>query len=129
MSMQVCMGALLRCSFGLAPGELVVIPENRVLVGAMPAANIMDSKPLVNVPTFGMCNSPANPEVIAATAAAAGVLTPMPCVPVTPAPWIVGAPTALIGGMPALNDTSELICIWGGVIETIEPGQFTVELP
>src|SRR5213080_803823 len=102
MGMQICKGATMLCSFGLAPSTLVVLPENRVLTGT-PAANIMDNKPLVNVLPFGLCQSLANPAVAAATAAALGVLTPMPCVPVTPAPWVVGSPTVLIANMPALN--------------------------
>src|SRR5918998_806364 len=109
MAIQVCMGATLQCSFGVAPSTLVVLPQNRVLTQT-PAANIMDNKPLVNILPFGMCQSLANPTVAAATAAALGVLTPMPCVPVTPAPWVVGSPTVLIGKMPALNHTSKLMC-------------------
>lgn len=128
MGVQVCMGATLSCSFGLAPGTLMVLPENRVMSGT-PSANIMDSKPLLNIMPFGMCNSPANPEVAAATAAALGVLTPMPCVPVTPGPWVPGAPTVLIGNMPALDMTSKLMCAWAGVIEVLEPGQATVQVP
>lgn len=128
MAMQVCMGGTLQCTFGVAPGQLIVIPVNRVLTG-QPAANIMDSKPIANVVPFGMCNSLANPMVAAATAAALGVLTPMPCIPNTPAPWVVGAPTVLIGPMPALNDTSKLMCCWGGVIQILVPGQFTVMIP
>src|SRR5919112_5104618 len=116
MAIQVCMGATLQCSFGLAPSVLSVLPQNRVLTQT-PDANIMDNKPLVNIMPFGMCSSPANPAVIAATAAALGVLTPMPCVPVTPAPWVVGAPTALVGNMPTLNNSSKLMCMWGGVIQ------------
>ena len=95
MAMQVCMGAAMMCSFGAAPSTLVVLPANRTLTGT-PAANIMDNKPIVNIPPFGMCSAPTNPAVIAATAAKAGVFTPVPCVPVTPAPWIPGAPTVLI---------------------------------
>lgn len=129
MGQQVCMGALLECSFGVAPSSLVVIPENRVLAEEMPAATIMDYVPLENILTFGMCTSLANPEVAAATAAALGVLTPMPCIPATVAPWIVGSPTVLIGEMPALNNESTLICMWGGVIEITEPGELTVEIP
>lgn len=122
------MGAMLQCSFGVAPSTLVVLPANRVLTGT-PAANIMDNKPIVNVPPFGMCQSMANPTVAAATAAAMGALTPMPCVPVTPAPWIVGAPTVLIGNMPALNNTSKLMCTWGGVIQITNPGQTQTQVP
>jgi hypothetical protein len=91
-----------------------------------PAANIMDNKPIVNVAPFGMCNSPSNPMVAAATAAALGVLTPMPCLPVTAAPWVPGSPTVLIGNMPAVNNSCKLMCNWGGIIQVVAPGQFTV---
>lgn len=128
MGQQVCMGAMLQCSFGVAPSTLVVLPANRTLTGT-PAANIMDNKPMVNVPPFGMCQSMANPMVAAATAAAMGALTPMPCIPVTPAPWVVGAPTVLIGNMPALNNTSKLMCAYGGVIQITNPGQTTTMVP
>jgi Domain of unknown function (DUF4280) len=128
MGIQVCTGAMMMCSFGVAPSSLVVLPANRTMTGT-PAANIMDNKPIVNVPPFGMCNSPANPMVAAATAAALGVLTPMPCIPVTAAPWAPGAPTVLIGNMPALNNSSKLMCNWGGVIQISVPGQFTTMIP
>lgn len=128
MGQQVCTGALLQCSFGVAPSSLTVLPVNRVLTGS-PAANIMDAIPMVNVLPFGMCQSMVNPMVITATAAAMGVLTPMPCVPATPAPWMPGAPTVLIGNMPALQNSSRLMCIWGGVISINVPGQFTVMVP
>lgn len=128
MAQQVCMGAMLKCSFGVAPGQLMVIPVSRVMAGK-PAANIMDNKPMANVMPFGMCQSLANPMVAAATAAAMGVLTPMPCIPNTPAPWIVGAPTVMVGTGPALNSTAKLMCIWGGVIQILMPGQFTVQTP
>lgn len=128
MPQQVCMGATLQCSFGAAPSTLVVLPANRVLTQT-PEANIMDNKPMVNILPFGMCSSPSNPAVIAATAAALGVLTPMPCVPVIPAPWMPGAPTVLIANMPALDNTCKLMCAWAGVIQITNPGQTTVEIP
>lgn len=128
MGIQVCAGATLQCSFGAAPSALVVLPANRTLT-TTPAANIMDHVPMMNVMPFGMCSSMANPTVAAATAAALGVLTPMPCVPVTPAPWVVGAPTVLIGNMPALNNSSKLMCAWAGVIQIVNPGQTTVMIP
>jgi len=117
------------CSFGMAPSTLVVLPINRVMTGNVPAANIMDHVPMVNIMPFGMCITPTNPYVAAATAAALGVLTPMPCIPVTPAPWIPGAPTVMMGNMPALDNTSTLMCTWGGVIQVVVPGQFTEQIP
>jgi hypothetical protein len=116
------MGAMLQCSFGVAPSSLVVLPANKVLAEGPPAANIMDHKPLVNIMPFGMCNSPANPMVAAATAAALGVLTPMPCIPATSAPWVPGAPTVLIAKMPALDNVSKCMGNWGGVISIANPG-------
>lgn len=128
MGQLVCGGAMIKCSFGNAPGTLMVLPVNRVMT-SMPIANIMDGKPMVNVLPFGMCSSMANPTVAAATAAAFGALTPMPCVPVTPAPWAPGSPTVLVGNMPALNNSSKLMCTWGGMIEVNAPGQATIQVP
>ena len=129
MPMHVCSGATLQCSFGLAPSSLVVLPVNQMITSNMPAANIMDHIPMVNIMPFGMCTSPANPTVAAATAAALGVLTPMPCIPATPAPWVPGAPTVLLANMPTLDNTCKLMCIWGGVIQIIYPGQVTEQIP
>ena len=128
MALQVCMGATLQCSFGAAPSTLAVLPVNRVQT-VTPDANIMDNKPLVNIMPFGMCSSLANPTVAAATAAALGVLTPMPCVPVIPAPWAPGSPTVLIANQPALNNTSKLMCAYAGVIQIVNPGQSTGMIP
>jgi len=129
MPMQVCMGAMMQCTFGMAPSSLVVLPTNRVMTNEMPDANIMDHIPLTNIMPFGMCMSLANPMVAAATSAALGVLTPMPCIPNTPAPWVTGAPTVLLGNMPTLDNVSQLMCIWGGVITFSNPGEMTVEVP
>jgi hypothetical protein len=123
------MGAMMKCSFGAAPSSLVVLPKNQVMTQMVPDANIMDHIPLVNILPFGMCSSLANPTVAAATTAALGVLTPMPCVPNTPAPWVPGAPTVILGNFPTLDDTSKLACVWAGVIEFTTPGETTVDVP
>jgi hypothetical protein len=125
MAQQVVAGAMMMCSFGVAPSSLIVLPTNKTMCGGPPAANIMDSKPIVNIPPFGMCMSIANPAVAAATSAAMGVLTPMPCVPVTVAPWSPGSATVMLGNMPALNNTSMCNCSWGGVISITYAGQAT----
>ncbi len=129
MGFLVCMGAMCACTFGVAPSSLMVLPNNKTMASNMPAANIMDNKPMVNILPFGMCQSMANPTVAAATAAALGVLTPMPCVPMTTAPWVPGCPTVLIANMPALNNSSKLICNWGGVISINNPGQQQCQTP
>lgn len=126
MPMLVNGGTTTMCTFGAAPSTLMVLPVNKVLP-TMPGANIMDNKPMVNVMPFGVCMSPSNPTVAAATAAALGVLTPMPCIPNTVAPWVPGNPKVMIGGMPAVNQTCTLNCLWGGVISIVAPGQFKTQ--
>jgi Domain of unknown function (DUF4280) len=123
------MGAMMMCTFGVAPSSLVVLPINKVITSDMPAANIMDHIPMTNIMPFGMCMSPSNPVVAAATAAALGVLTPMPCIPATTTPWVPGAATVLLANMPALDNVSQLMCMWGGVITFTFAGQVTEEIP
>lgn len=128
MSLEVCMGAQIKCSFGSAPAQLIVLPLSRVFTSNMPAANIMDHVPMINILPFATCTSLANPTVATATAAAFGVLTPMPCIPVTPAPWTPGDPTVMIGNQPCVSNSSTCMCLWGGVISVVNPGQTTVNV-
>jgi len=114
--------APLLCSFGLAPSTLNVLPLTRVLVEGKPAATVTDMVPMVNIPPFGMCTSLANPTVAAATAAALGVLTPMPCIPVTVGPWVPPAAQTQAGNVPALTASAQCHCAWGGIISIIFPG-------
>ena len=125
MAVQVVSGAMMTCSFGMAPSALSVPPKSKVSAGS-PAANIMDKIPNVNIPPFGMCQSLANPQVAAATSAAMGALTPMLCLPVIPAPWTPGSPTVQIANMPALTNSCMANCAYGGVIQFSMPGQMTV---
>lgn len=127
MGLCVTGGAMMACSFGMAPSALNVLPAARV-TSAMPLATIMDNVPMVNVMPFGMCTSLGNPTVASATAAAFGVLTPMPCVPVAAGPWAPGSPQVLIGGKPALNNQCKLMCAYGGVIQFTNPGCMTIQL-
>lgn len=133
MPMHVCNGATLKCAMAVPPGisTMVVLPINRMMTSNQPAANIMDHIPFLNIMPFGMCMSPTNPAFIAATAAALGTPTPVPCTPATVAPWTPGAPTVLLGNMPVLNNTSLLTCALGGgpVISVIYPGQVTEMVP
>lgn len=117
--------ALCTCTFGAAPMPLTVSSQQTVNMCSMMAATIMDNK----FPTFGTCMSLANPTVASATAAALGVLTPMPCVPVIPAPWVPGAPTVLVCSKPLLNNSSKLMCAYGGLIQATMTPAMTVNTP
>lgn len=127
MGMCVCGGAMLMCSLGMTPSVLNVLPTARVM-NSMALASVMDHIPMCNIMPFGMCSSLANPMVAAATAAAMGVLTPMPCIPVIPAIWTPGNPQILIGGKPALTSDSMLMCAYGGVIKVSFPGTVNILL-
>jgi hypothetical protein len=125
MAIQVIHGATLMCTMSVGTvTTLIVPPVNRVNSGGVPAANIMDFKPIANIPPFPLCFAPANPTVIAATAAKLGVATPAACVPAT-TPWTPGSPTVVLGGVPALNNTCTCQCMFGGTITVINPGQVT----
>jgi hypothetical protein len=127
MAQLVCSGAIITCTFGLTPAPLTVIPAGApVQTSTLPAANVSASQPMVNIPSFGMCSCLANPEVAAATTAAQGVLTPMPCVPATGTPWIPGSAKVQINGLPALTSTCQCQCLWGGIISVSFPGQVSV---
>ncbi len=126
--MLVIGNAMCMCTFGTAPSPLEVLPMSLVFSTQIPAGNIGDAIPFAEVQPFALCTSLANPAVAAATAAALGVLTPMPCTPVTSA-WIPGAMTTLLGKKPALDQESIAICAYGGVISITFPGEVTVMLP
>jgi hypothetical protein len=117
MAKYVNSGTRTKCSFGTTPGTIQVLPTRTLKLNGKPMANIMDNKPMVNIQSFGMCRSLANPTVASATAAAMGVLTPMPCIPNTTAPWMLANPTTLASGKPALTDDCKLMCMWGGMVE------------
>lgn len=129
MAKQTVNGATLKCTMGLSPSTLIVLPVHLTNVEKQPAATIMDHIPMTNIPPFGLCNSSTNPAVIAATAAASGVHTPAPCVPVIPAPWTPGGVTVNIGKKTALNDTSQCLCTWNGTITIASPAQTSDNIP
>ncbi len=128
MPQQVCTSALLMCTFGVAPSVFSATPH-MVKTSNLDAGVITDNVPMLNIKPFGMCNSLANPTVAAATTAALGVLTPMPCLPVFPAPWVPGVPTVLIQNIPALDNTCKLMCAYAGVVSISFPGQVTHQIP
>ena len=128
MGIAVVNGALCQCPFGAAPCPLTVTSNTTVMASNMPVATIMDNKP-ANLASFGVCSSLANPAVASATAAALGVLTPQPCSPLIVAPWAPGSPTVLVDNKPVLNNLSKAMCAYAGIIQIVNPGQQTVQVP
>ena len=126
MPKPVIDGAILKCSQGLAPGPLRVLAARGAGSERHPVATVMEFQPVVNIAGFSMCQSPANPQVAAATAATGGVLTPQPCVPVVVAPWQPGSQAVRLGGLPVLTETSTCQCSWAGLIEVSHPGSVAV---
>ncbi len=125
MANPVIMNSICQCVFGAAPCPLPVSSQQTVQGMNMLVATIMDNHP----PNFGMCSCPNNPAVIAATAAKLGVFTPAPCAPAIALPWTQGVPTILVCGKPLLNNTSKLMCNWGGMISvSFTPAQ-TIQSP
>lgn len=111
-------GCILKCSFGQVPTPLNVLNPN-IVANMMPVATMMDHIPIVNIVPFGMCNNPANPMVAAATIAALGILTPMPCIPMTMAPWLNPSNKLMVQGKKAIHESSKLQCMYGGQITVV----------
>jgi len=114
-------GAKLKCTHGTNESSFVVAP-NVADAKDKPMSTVMDHAPMKNIQPFGMCNTQANPQVAAATAAAMGVLTPQPCIPVVPAPWSPGSTVAQMNGNKLLTDDSKCQCQWTGQISITEAG-------
>ena len=119
----VCSGATMKCSFGDKSARLTVYPDRTVFLTGQPMANITDHISLYNIAPFGKCRTTNYPATGAATAAAHGKLTPMPCVPGTVSDWINGKDDYLIKGSPALLKSSYCKCQWGGIIRITDDGQ------
>ena len=119
----VCSTARIKCSFGDRIATLTVLPGRTIWLTGQPQANISDHTPLKNIAPFGRCHTTAYPPTGAATAAAHGKLTPMPCMPNTPFPWMGGKNDVLLKGMPALLKSSKCRCIYGGTITIVDDGQ------
>lgn len=116
LDLLVASNTILTCTFGTAPAKLNVFPDARIIYKGQPLATVMDNRPIQNIIPFGMCTSMANPAVAAATAAALGVLTPMPCMPMPCGPWSISKPSVLLAGKPCLTSSSKLMCAYGGQI-------------
>lgn len=123
MGLLVVTGGTLTCTMGAMPATFAA--TGVTVQGGTPAGVVTDIS-MASIPTFGMCISPANPQVAAATSAALGVLTPQPCIPVIASPWAPGSLKVTINEVPALDSASTCMCTWAGTITVSSPGQESV---
>lgn len=119
----VCSKAKIKCSCGDKISTLTVFPDRTIWLTGEPQANISDHISMRNIAPFGKCHTTAYPATGSATAANHGTLTPMPCVPNTPFPWMGGKDDVILKGYPALLKSSKCKCIWGGTITFTFEGQ------
>ncbi|NDO46130.1 DUF4280 domain-containing protein [Clostridium sp. MD294] len=126
MAILVTAGTMCKCTFGTTPCPIIVNSQQSGIASNSIVATIFDNTP-TNISTFGMCTSMTNPTVSAATAAALGVLTPQPCKPMVTTQWTMGSSTILFQNKPALLQNSQLLCMWGGIIQIVQPLQQTVQ--
>lgn len=119
----VCSKAKIKCSCGDKISTLTVFPDRTICLTGEPQANIGDHIAMRNIAPFGKCHTTAYPATGSATAANHGKLTPMPCVPNTPFPWMNGKNDVLLKGQPALLKSSSCRCVYGGVITFTYDGQ------
>ena len=128
MPCLVVTGAVVQCAGALPPGiATFVATPGTVKAAKMDAGTKMHHTP-ANIATFGMCNLTANPAVAAATSAALGVHTPMPCVPAIAGPWAPGATKVKIANLEALHDGCTANCSYGGAISVKFAGQTMVQV-
>ena len=63
-------GSGIICSMSVSKTPVPLIVPMPIVPATTPVATTADTIPMTNIPTFGMCESPVNAEVIVATVAA-----------------------------------------------------------
>lgn len=145
--------AAITCSCALHESYVVVPISHGEFIHGIPQLNVGDSKPEVNVRSFGICNSPQNPSVQANAKTIADDIKNRPksftekvmdffskkpsedvgkdllaqcvgvCTPMICTEWIDGKEDVLVEGKLALLGRCTLQCSYGGAIKLYTSGQ------
>ncbi|NRT91287.1 DUF4280 domain-containing protein [Clostridium beijerinckii] len=145
--------AAITCSCALHESYVVVPTGHGEFIHGIPQLNIGDSKPEINIRSFGICNSPQNPSVQANAKKIADEIKNRPksftekvmdffskppaedigkdllaqcvgvCTPMIATEWIDGKEDVLVDGKPALLGKCTLQCAYGGEIKLYTSGQ------
>lgn len=116
-------GATVHCSYGSEKGKFKASADRHISINDRVQGNIQDFHPQTNIPSFGMCSSKLNPQVIAANQGNHGIWTPQPCTPSVSMPWLNGKSNVYVGQSPALMSCSTNLCMWCGNISFTTDGQ------
>ena len=101
-------GARLSCTLGAGPSRLKVLPSRKIRLRGSLRANIGDSRPFVNIGSFGACKV---------------TIPPKPCAPAC-GMWLGGKSDVHVENLPALLSNATLICATeGGIIRIDNDGQ------
>ncbi|MFT8417233.1 MAG: DUF4280 domain-containing protein [Acetobacter sp.] len=115
-------GSQLTCSFGLEPATFTVEPSdtrpkyNGVLLGVQ-----TDSVFETNIPNFGKCISPLNPQFVATK-------TPQPCLPKALSGWFNCKLMMTWNGLPFAQENSTCVCNYLGCISSAKPTELNLDL-
>ena len=88
------------------------------------ASDLAPFKPRTDVYVIGSFHQPGG--VAAPEGRASFTLTPMPCVPVIPAPWEPPSEILFYAGLPLATVQSKCLCTWAGEISVSEPAETIV---
>lgn len=107
-----CNTSKIKCAFGTGGEKPInILPMTLTKTEKKDLGIIMNFVPMMNIPSFGQCTSPANPMVIASFGA------PQTCIPIPVMPWMPGSKKVKVLKMPELTDDSMTMCAWAGVIQ------------
>ena len=145
--------AAITCSCALHESYVVVPVGHGEFIHGIPQLNVGDSKPEINVRSFGICNSPENPSVQENAKKIAKDIKDRPksftekvmdffskppeedvgkdllaqcvgkCTPMIATEWMDGKEDVLVDGKPALLGKCKLQCLYGGEIKLYSSGQ------
>lgn len=108
-----------KCANGSISCNIMVVDPTRKMKSDGQKVVIESDTSIENIKTFGMCNNLCNPSVAEATAAAQGVLTPMPCKPSLVGRWQRNVKKISVNGKKVVSKKSTLKCAFGGCISIV----------
>lgn len=122
MSKPLLSGSKLTCSFGLKPAIFTVEPSDiRPKYNGVLLALQTDSVFKTNIPDFGKCISPFNPEF-------AATKTPQPCLPEALIGWSNCKLFMKWNGLAFATENSTCLCSYLGSISSEKPAELNLDI-